>query len=86
MTTQLQNILNKAMLLSNNTQIRLTAEEMSYTLFNKDGKYYIGILASDEKSFNGLPKFFPNDPEFDMISPSGKLIGRLQRIKEIKSL
>jgi tRNA G10 N-methylase Trm11 len=63
-------------LFNDGTQIRLTAEPKSYTIFLKDGKYYIGQLESESEKFETL--LFKNRPVKEFVSLEGKLIARVQ--------
>jgi hypothetical protein len=65
----------KASKLQPNQQIRLTAEEKSYWVFNFGGLLFIGSL-SDQP----LPKFFENRGEYVMSDKDGKKVGMLQRL------
>ncbi len=58
------------------TQIRLTADELSYMLFaDKDGTKYIGVMAGDQ-----LVKFFANKPVYAMVAADNRLIANIQKL------
>lgn len=71
-------------LLENNTQIRLTAEETSFWLFRKDDIFYIGVIA-EEKNFNHV--FFTHKKVLHFVSnKTGKTIAKCQYLISLSQL
>lgn len=69
-------IFDKAMTLGKNHSIRLTAEPKSYTLFNFDGKLYIGSYVDEPMPlYNQMPVRI-------LINNKGKESAKIQRLLE----
>jgi hypothetical protein len=67
--------LKKARTLEPQTQIRLTADVESYTIYNMKGECYIGYMLDKP-----MPKFFPSHKEYLMIDKAGKEVAKLQKL------